>query len=49
MDEKDSDFSTCLFPGGKLGILPIDARGRRQRSEMKIICAYAGRVLNFLN
>uniref|UniRef100_A0A158R423 Coronin-7 n=1 Tax=Syphacia muris TaxID=451379 RepID=A0A158R423_9BILA len=33
--------------GGKLGLLPIDARGRRQRSEMKIVCAYSEPLNDF--
>ncbi|KHN79016.1 Coronin-B [Toxocara canis] len=33
--------------GGKLGVLPVDARGRRQRKDMTIVCAHSEPLNDF--
>ncbi|VDM76824.1 unnamed protein product [Strongylus vulgaris] len=49
--EDSSVFSLLLFCifflGGKLGLLPIGAKGRRTRKDMSIVCAHGEQVDDF--
>lgn len=35
------------FLGGKLGVLPIDARGQRVRNQIGVICAHGTAISDF--
>lgn len=35
------------YSGGKLGVLPLDARGRHSRNELSVVCAHGSDVADF--